>query len=90
VQPVILAAQKEPGMFDFFKHYDWFLKLYRYDTQEQLYADLADRVIRPAEAKVQELRGSQIPLPVYLRHSIDTVRSRLTGERRSKHNRSAA
>ena len=32
-------------------------KVYRYDSQEHLIADLGERVIRPAETKVQELRG---------------------------------
>ena len=57
VQPVIVAAQDEPGMFDFFRRYPWVLKAHRYDTPEQLIANLGDRVIRPAEAKVLELRG---------------------------------
>ena len=35
------------------------LSVHRYDTQEQLIAGLDERVIRPAEAKVLELRGPQ-------------------------------
>ena len=57
VQPLIVAAEEEPGMFDFFRRYPCVLKAHRYDTREQLIANLGDRVIRPAEAKVLELRG---------------------------------
>jgi hypothetical protein len=58
VQPIILAAQKKPGMFDFYRNMPWFLKVHRYADQEQLLADLSDKVIRPAELKVLELRAS--------------------------------
>lgn len=57
VQPLILTSQQEPGMFDFFRKYPWVLKAHRYDNQQQLIADLGEHVIRPAEAKVLELRG---------------------------------
>jgi hypothetical protein len=59
VQPIIVTSQEEPGMFDFFRRYPWVLKSHRYDTQEQLIATLGEQVIRPAEAKVRELRGPQ-------------------------------
>ena len=57
VQPIILATQEEPGMFDFYRRMQWFLPVHRYADQEQLLADLGDKVIRPAELKVRELRG---------------------------------
>jgi hypothetical protein len=57
VQPVILATQEEPGMFDFYRNRPSFLTVYRYADQEQLLADLGDKVIRPAELKALELRG---------------------------------
>jgi uncharacterized protein YjbI with pentapeptide repeats len=60
VQPIIVSTQDEPGMFDYYRPYPWFLKTYRYATTQQLITDLSERVIRPAEIKVQELRG-QIP-----------------------------
>ena len=56
VHPIILAME-EPGMFDFYRHMHRFLKVHRYDSQEHLIADLGERVIRPAETKVQELWG---------------------------------
>jgi hypothetical protein len=60
VQPVILTTQEELGMFDFFRSRPWVLETYRYNSQEQLIADLGERVIRPAEDKVSELR-KQVP-----------------------------
>ena len=57
VQPIILAMQEEPGMFDFHRDRPSFLTVHRYASQEQLLADLGEEVIRPAELKVLELRG---------------------------------
>jgi hypothetical protein len=57
VQPIILAIQEEPGMFDFYRNRPSFLTVHRYADQEQLLADLSDKVIRPAELKVLELRS---------------------------------
>ena len=53
VQPVIIASQEEPGMFDFYRHFPWFLPVYRYATPAQLLAELSDRVIKPSEAKLK-------------------------------------
>jgi hypothetical protein len=58
VQPVILASQKEPGMFDFYRGFRSFLPVHRYDTPAQLLVELRNRVIEPSEAKVLELRTS--------------------------------
>jgi Pentapeptide repeats (8 copies) len=57
VQPIILATQEEPGMFDFYRNRPSFLAVHRYADQEQLLANIGDKVIRPAEMKVLELRG---------------------------------
>ena len=57
VQSIILATQEDPGMFDFYHHRPSFLPVHRYADQEQLLADLGDKVIGPAELKVRELRG---------------------------------
>jgi hypothetical protein len=59
VQPIILASQEEPGMFDFFRRYPWVLEAHRYDDPGQLIAHLDERVIHSAEMKVQELRGTK-------------------------------
>ena len=58
VQPIILAMQEEPGMFDFYRNFRSFLNVHRYASQEQLIADLGEKVIRPAELKILELQGS--------------------------------
>jgi uncharacterized protein YjbI with pentapeptide repeats len=57
VQPIIVAGQEEPGMFDSFRAYPWVLKVHRYEAPAQLLANLREQVIGPAEAKVTELRG---------------------------------
>ena len=57
VQPIILAIQEEPGMFDFYRNRPSFLPVHRYADQKQLLADVGGKVIRPAELKVLELRG---------------------------------
>ena len=57
VQPVIIASQEEPGMFDFYRPFHWFLPVHRYHTPAQLLSELSDRVIEPSEAKVLELRA---------------------------------
>jgi hypothetical protein len=49
VQPVIVSSQEEPGMFDFYRHFPWFLPVHRYDTPAQLLTELSDRVIEPLE-----------------------------------------
>jgi hypothetical protein len=56
VLPIIVAGQNEPGMFDSFEAYPWFLKVNPYENPAQLLVDLKDRVIGPLEDKVAELR----------------------------------
>jgi uncharacterized protein YjbI with pentapeptide repeats len=56
VQPIIVAGQKEPGMFDSFEAYPWFLKVHPYENPDQLLVDLQDRVVGPLEAEVAKLR----------------------------------
>jgi hypothetical protein len=59
VQPLILASQEEPGMFDLFRRYPWVLPPHVYASPERLIADLGERVIGPAEIKAQELRAAR-------------------------------
>jgi len=40
------------------RRHHWVLTTHRYDSQEQLIADLGEKVIRPAELKVLDLQGS--------------------------------
>lgn len=63
VQPLILASQDEPGMFDFFHRYPWVLPTYPYDTTEHLLANLDACVVAPGEAKARELQRPQPPAP---------------------------
>jgi hypothetical protein len=58
VQPVIIATQEEPGMFDFFRNFRSFLEVHHYNDQQQLIADLSERVIDPAEGW-RSARGSR-------------------------------
>ena len=41
VQPIVVAGQKEPGMFDSFEAYPWFLKVHPSESPAQLLADLS-------------------------------------------------
>jgi hypothetical protein len=61
VQPIILAMQEEPGMFDFYRNFRSFLNVHRYASQEQLIVELGEKVIRPAELKVLDLQSSTSP-----------------------------
>jgi len=55
VQPLLLASQEEPGMFDFVRRFPWVLETHRYATKQTLLAELDRMVIAPAEAKAKEL-----------------------------------
>jgi hypothetical protein len=58
VQPILLQGQREYAMFaDLKRRHGWVLEPYVYASQEQLIADLLERVIGPAETKVLEFRG---------------------------------
>jgi uncharacterized protein YjbI with pentapeptide repeats len=56
VQPLLLASQEEPGMFDFLRKFPWVLETHRYTNQKALLAELEGKVIAPAEARVNEQR----------------------------------
>jgi hypothetical protein len=58
VQPIIVASQDEPGMFDFYRGFRSFLPVHRYDTPAQLLAELSNRVVEPSQAKAAELRST--------------------------------
>ena len=47
-------------MFDFYRNFRSFLNVYRYANQEQLIADLGEKIIRPAELKVLDIQGSNL------------------------------
>jgi hypothetical protein len=52
VQPIIVAGQKESGMLDHLKAYPWFLKVYSYDTSDQLLGQNLDQLVALVEAEV--------------------------------------
>ena len=54
VQPLLLAKQREYGMFEHFKRFPWVLEPYLFDDQDCLLATINDTVIGPAEAKAKE------------------------------------
>jgi hypothetical protein len=56
VQTIILDSKHEFAMFTDLLDYRWVLPPYRYQSEETLLANLSERVIAPAEAKVIELR----------------------------------
>jgi hypothetical protein len=57
VQPIILDSECEYALFEHVRRYPWVLEPYRYENQEQLLATLQEKVIAPAEAKVEEIRN---------------------------------
>ena len=56
VQPLLLASQREYGMFEHFQHYPWVLAPVLYEDLAKLLAEIDVQVIAPAEAKVEERR----------------------------------
>lgn len=61
VLPIILQGQLEYVMFEHFKRYPWVLPLHAYQTPEAMLSEIVEVVIEPAERKVKELRGEQLP-----------------------------
>src|ERR1017187_621159 len=57
VQPLLLASQREYGMFEHFKRFPWVLRPYLYKNQDRLLAALNEKVIGPAETKAREQTG---------------------------------
>jgi hypothetical protein len=55
VQPLLLATDKEPGMFDFFRKFPWVLEPVRYRNQKALIAGFRAKVIAPVEARIRAL-----------------------------------
>jgi hypothetical protein len=59
IQPILLSGSSEFAMFrDLQRRHHWVLTTHLYASQAQLIADLGEKVIRPAELKVQNLRGA--------------------------------
>ena len=60
IQPLIHGVSRSFSMFSDYWKYDWVLKLYQYDTLEGLIANIEQKVIAPAEAKVRELEAKRL------------------------------
>jgi uncharacterized protein YjbI with pentapeptide repeats len=60
IQPLLINSQIEPGMFDYFHQFHWFLQTYQYQNEEQLLIALDSMVIEPAEAKANQIRSTEI------------------------------
>lgn len=56
VQPLIIRSEYEYALFDHIMGFRSVLETYRYENQKELIASLKEKVIEPAEAKVNELR----------------------------------
>ena len=54
VQPLLLASQREYGLFEHFNRYPWVLKTFLYESTEKLLTSVDDSVIGPAEAAARE------------------------------------
>jgi Pentapeptide repeats (8 copies) len=54
IQPLLLASQYEYSMFEHFRRYPWVLEPILYKDEKELLADIAEKVIAPAEKKVKE------------------------------------
>jgi uncharacterized protein YjbI with pentapeptide repeats len=55
VQPLLEGSARPYAMFKDYWKYEWVLPVYRYEGLEPLLATLAEKVIAPAEGKVQAL-----------------------------------
>jgi len=55
VQPILISGQAEPGMFDFFRRYPWFLPVVEYSSVDTLLPSLKEMVIDPADAMAEQL-----------------------------------
>ena len=53
IQPLLLASQEEPGMFDFFRRFPWVLEPYRYHSLEEVLSTLDAQILAPVEARYE-------------------------------------
>lgn len=55
IQPLLYNYENEYGMFDDFKSYPWVLETCKYNNLENLLKNFKEKIISPAESKVNEL-----------------------------------
>ncbi len=51
IQTVILASEREYGMYEHWKRYPWVLPLFRYDDVQHLLDSIGQNIIGPAEER---------------------------------------
>jgi hypothetical protein len=56
-----MGSKRAYGMFNDFRDYPWVLPLHRYKTVKELIQSAGDKIIAPAEAKVQEIQNRLTP-----------------------------
>jgi uncharacterized protein YjbI with pentapeptide repeats len=49
IQPILLACEKEYGMFETFKHYPWVLETFLYENEQHLSEKFESSILEPAE-----------------------------------------
>lgn len=59
VQPILQLSNREWGMFESFKDYNWVLETYLYNDTNDLLNALAEKVITPAELKANQIREAR-------------------------------
>ena len=59
VQPILQFLNREWGMFESFKDYNWVLETYLYNDTPDLLNSLAEKVITPAELKANQIRDAR-------------------------------
>ena len=63
VQPLLQASASEYGMFEHFKRYPWVLDAYRYAGEDEVIANMEQKIIAPCEVKALEMRKVRNPSP---------------------------
>jgi hypothetical protein len=58
VQPILLASEREWGMYEHFRNFPWVLPVVSYETKNELLAKLAEGVIGPAERRLTERKAA--------------------------------
>jgi hypothetical protein len=56
--PIIIDGQQEYAMFKHLKWYPWVLPLHTYTTSEAMLAEVVEKIIEPAERKVEALKAT--------------------------------
>jgi Pentapeptide repeats (8 copies) len=58
VQPLLLASQEDPGMFDFIRSFPWVLETYCYHSPDEVLASLEQIITRADKARARSGRGT--------------------------------